>query len=132
MSSSGDPSPDRVAFVLARVNAGLAKEWAQIAELAGSLERTLKDAYALGDRHISDERHAQWDEAWRDLRASFDRIRASDAEAQRCFASSKPLADPLEPWCDVLEHEDEFNDRLVAIRKIGAESISAGDRAIWD
>ena len=132
MSSSGDPSPDRVAFILARVTAGLAKEWSQIAELAASLERTLKDAHDLGDRHISGERRAGWDEAWRDLRVSFDRIRAADAEAQRCFASSKPSADPLEPWCDVLEREDEFNDRLGEIRRIGAESISAGDRSLWD
>jgi len=132
MNSSRDPSPDRVAFILARVNAGLAKEWSQIAELAASLERTLKDAHALGDRHISAERRALWDEAWRDLRASFDRIRASDAEAQHCLASNEPSADPLEPWCDVLEREDEFNDLLGEIRRIGAESISAGDRAVWD
>ena len=132
MNSSEGPSSDRVAFILARVNAGLAKEWSQIAELAASLERTLKDAHALGDRHIAGERRARWDEAWRDLRASFDRIRDSDAEAQRCFASSEPSADPLEPWCDVLEREDEFNDLLVEIRKIGAESISAGDRTLWD
>ena len=112
MNSSGDPSPDRVAFILARVNAGLAKEWSQIDELAASLEQTLKDAHALGGRHISGERRARWDEAWRDLRAIFDHIRAADAEAQRRFASSKPSADPLEPWCDVLEREDEFNDCL--------------------
>ena len=132
MNSSEDPSPDRIAFILARVNAGLAKEWSQISELAASLEKTLKDAHALADRHISGERRAQWDEAWRDLRASFDRIRAADAEAQRCFASSKPSADPLEPWCDVLEREDEFNDRLDEIRRIGGESVSVGDRTVWD
>ncbi len=132
MNSSEDPSPDRVAFILARINAGLAKEWSQIDELAASLERSLQDAHALGDRHISGERRAGWDEAWRDLRASFDRIRAADAEAQRCFASEKPSADPLEPWCDLLEREDEFNDLLVKIRAIGEESIPAGDRVLWD
>ena len=132
MNSSEDPSPDRVAFILARVNAGLAKEWSQISELAASLERTLQDAHALGDRHISGEHRAGWDEAWRDLRASFDHIRAADAEAQRCFASTKPSADPLEPWRDLLDREDEFNHRLAEIRALGAESIAAGDRSVWD
>jgi hypothetical protein len=132
MSASDEPSDDRIAFVLARVNAGLRKEWSQIGELAASLEQTLKDARALGESHVSGHRRADWDRAWRDLRAEFESIRTSDAEAQRRFTSEHASADPLEPWCDVLAHEESFTNALTEIRNIGAECIPPGDRTIWE
>ena len=91
----------------------------------------MKDARTLGEPHIPAERREAWDKAWRDLRATFGAIRASDAEAQERFTSAKPSADPLEAWRDVLSREDEFNDSLGEIQTIAAESIPATDRAIW-
>ena len=131
MNASVEPSQDRVAFILSRINAGLTQKWSQISELATTLERMLKDARTLGEPHISAERREAWDKAWRDLRATFDAIRGSDAEAQQRFTSAKPSADPLEAWRDVLSREDEFNDSLAEIQTIAAESIPDTDRAIW-
>ena len=131
MNASIEPSQDRVAFILSRINAGLTQKWSQISELATTLERMLKDARTLGEPHIPAERREAWDKAWRDLRAPFGAIRASDAEAQERFTSAKPSADPLEAWRDVLSREDEFNDSLGEIQTIAAESIPATDRAIW-
>lgn len=81
MNASVEPSRDRVVFILSRINAGLTQKWSQISELATTLERMLKDARTLGEPHISAERREAWDKAWRDLRATFDAIRASDADA---------------------------------------------------
>ena len=131
MNTSVEPSQDRVAFILSRINAGLTQKWSQISELAATLERMLKDARSAGERHIPAERREAWDNAWRDLHATFDAIRASDAEAQKRFTSTSPSADPLEAWRDVLSREDEFNDSLGQIQTIAAESIPAADRAIW-
>ena len=132
MNGSIEPSQDRVAFILARINAGLTQKWSQIAELATTLERMLKDARAAGEPHIHAQRREAWDDAWRDLRATYDAIRASDAEAQERFTSRNPSADPLEAWCDVLEREDEFNDSLGQVQRIATESIPAADRTIWN
>ena len=132
MNASVEPSQDRVAFILSRINAGLTQKWSQINELATTLERMLKDAQAAGERHIPAERREAWDSGWRDLRATYDAIRASDAEAQERFTSQNPSADPLEAWCDVLEREDEFNDSLGQIQNIARESIPAPDRAAWN
>lgn len=49
MNSSTEPSDDRIPLILARVNAGLAKEWSQIGELVEALKRMLKEARAMGD-----------------------------------------------------------------------------------
>ena len=65
------------------------------------------------------------------LRATFDAIRESDAEAQERFTSAKPSADPLEAWRDVLSCEDESNYSLAEIQTIAAESIPEIDRGIW-
>ena len=132
MNESVEPSQDRVAFILSRINAGLTQKWSQIDELATTLERMLKDARAAGERHIPAERREAWDSGWRDLRATYDAIRASDAEAQERFTSQNPSADPLEAWCDVLEREDEFNDSLGQVQRIATESIPAADRTIWN
>ena len=131
MNASVEPSQDRVAFILSRINAGLTQKWSQISELATTLERMLKDARTLGEPHISAERREAWDKAWRDLRATFDAIRGSDAEAQQRFTSAKPSADPLEAWREVLSREDEFNDSLAEIQTIAADSIPETDRGIW-
>jgi len=131
MNASVEPSQDRVAFILSRINAGLAQTWSQISELATTLERMLQDARTLGEPHISAERREAWDKAWRNLRATFDAIRASDAEAQQRFTSASPSADPLEAWRDVLSREDEFNDSLADIERMASESIPESDRAIW-
>lgn len=132
MNSSEIRFENRVPYILARVNAGLASEWSQIADLAGSLERMLKDAHALGEPHVPADRRSDWDQAWRDLREAFDRVRALDAEAQKRFTSSNPSSDPLEPWRNILECEEDFTNSLTAIRLVGAESISVGDRSLWD
>jgi len=131
MNASVEPSQDRVAFILSRINAGLTQTWSQISELATTLERMLKDARTLGEPHVPAKRREVWDKAWRDLRASFNAIRASDAEAQERFTLATPSADPLEAWCDVLSREDEFNDSLAEIQTIAGESIPETDRAIW-
>jgi hypothetical protein len=131
MNASVEPSQDRVAFVLSRINAGLTQTWSQISELETTLDRMLKDARTLGEPHIPAERRKAWDNAWRDLRATFDAIRASVAEAQQRFTSANPSADPLEAWCDVLSREDEFNESLAEIQTIAGESISAADRPLW-
>ena len=52
MDSSTGHSGNRVAYLLARVNAGLATQWSQIAELAASLQQMLDDAHALGESHV--------------------------------------------------------------------------------
>ncbi len=131
MNASFEPSQDRVAFILSRINAGLTQKWSQINELAATLERMLKDARTLGEPHIPAERREAWDKAWRDLRATFDAIRRSDAEAQQRFTSAKVSADPLEAWRDVLSREDEFHDSLAEIQTIAADSIPDTDRTIW-
>jgi len=131
MNSSVEPSQDRVAFVLSRLNAGLAQEWSQITELATTLERMLKDARTLGEQHVAGARREGWNDAWRNLRATFDAIRASDVEAHERFESANPTADPLAAWDDVLSREDEFNDSLGEIQKMAAESIPPADQAIW-
>jgi hypothetical protein len=131
MNASVEPSQDRVAFILSRINAGLKQKWSQINELATTLERMLKDARTLGEPHIPVERRETWDSAWRDLRGTFDAIRAADAEAQERFTSPKPSADPLEAWCDMLSREEEFHDSLAEIQTIAGKSIPETDRAIW-
>ena len=131
MNESVEPSQDRVAFILSRINTGLTQKWSQIGELATALERMLKDARAAGESHIPSERREAWDSGWRDLRATYDAIRASDEQAQERFNSANASAGPLEAWCDVLEREDEFNDSLAKIQNIATESIPAADRAIW-
>jgi hypothetical protein len=131
MNASVEPSQDRVAFILSRINAGLTQNWSQISELATRLKRMLKDARTLGESHIHAERREAWDNAWRDLRATFDAIRASEAEAHQRFTSANPSADPLEAWSDVLSREVEFNDSLAEIQTIAADSISDTERPIW-
>ena len=131
MNASSEPSQDRVAFILSRINAGLAQRWAQINELGGGLERLLKDARAIAEPHIAAERREAWDNAWRDLHSTFNAIRASDAEAQARVTSHNPNADPLEAWDAVLSREDDFSRSLAEIRTIAGESIPAADRAIW-
>lgn len=131
MNASVEPSQDRVAFILSRINAGLTQKWSQISELTTTLERMLKDTRSLGEPHIPAERREAWDKAWQDLRATFDATRASDAEAQERFTSANPSANPLEAWRDVLSHEDEFNDSLTEIQTIAGESVSGADRGIW-
>ena len=131
MNESTEPSQDRVAFILSRINTGLAQKWSQIGELATTLERMLKDARAMGEPHIAAPRREDWEKAWRDLHATFDAIRAASAEAQERFTSTSPAANPLEAWSDALSREDEFNDLLGQIRTIAAESIPAGESAIW-
>lgn len=131
MSASVEPSQDRVAFILSRINAGLTQEWSQISELATTLERMLKDGRNMGERHIPADGRGAWENAWRDLHTTFDAIRASDAEAQKRFTSANPSADPLEAWRDVLSREEEFNDSLAKIQTIAAESIPERDRSIW-
>src|SRR5712664_1497458 len=108
MTSSENPSEGRVAYILARVNAGLATEWARIDELAASLEQMFKDVRALGEPYISPERRSTWDEAWRDLRKIFDTLRSLDAEAQKRFTADDPSSDPLQPWSEFIHHEDDF------------------------
>jgi hypothetical protein len=132
MNPAEKPSANRIPYVLARVNAGLASEWSQIAELAASLEQMLKDAHALGQPHIPSEGRSAWDEAWRDLRATFDTIRSLDAEAQKRFTAGDASSNPLEPWCDILEHEDEFAASLDAIRTISEGRIPASTRSVWE
>jgi hypothetical protein len=132
MNASDNLSEGRVAYVLARVNSGLASDWSQIAQLATSLERMLKDARALGERHIRADRRSEWDAAWQDAQTIFHHIRALDAEAQKRFTADDPSSDPSEPWSDVLEHEKRFVERLAMIRRIGEQSIPASERSSWD
>lgn len=129
MNSPADASDDRLAYVLTRVNAGLATQWSQIAELAASLEQMLVDARALAEPHIPSARRSDWDAAWRDLRETFTTIRSLEAEAQERFSADDPSSDPLEPWSDVLDREQEFRDKLAAIRAIGAAGVPASDRS---
>ena len=132
MNASDNLSEGRVAYVLARVNSGLASEWSQIAQLASSLERMLKDARALGERHIRADRRSEWDAAWQQVQTIFHHIRSLDAEAQKRFTADEPSSDPLEPWSDVMEHEKQFVERLEAVGKIAEESIPASERSSWD
>ncbi len=131
MNSSAGPSENRVVYLLARVNAGLATQWSQIAELAASLQQMLDDAHALGQSHVPSDRRSHWDETWRDLRATLSTLRSLDAEAQERFSAGNPSSDPLGPWSHIFEHEQEFRDQLAAIRTIGAESVPASDRSTW-
>src|SRR5205814_10408202 len=75
---------------------------------------------------------AEWGQVWRGLRASFDGIRACDAEAQKRVNSANASSDPLEPWHDVLSREEAFNDSLSEIKKTGDQFIPTGDRAVWN
>ena len=132
MNSAAGPSETRAAYVLARINAGLATQWSQIAELAAWLERMLVDARALAEPHIPPARRADWDGAWGDLRETFITIRSLDAEAQKRFSADDPSSHPLEPWSDALDHEQEFRDQLAATRSIGAAAVPASDRSTWE
>ena len=125
------PADDRVAYVLARINSGLATEWSHIDELAGSLERLLNDARTLGQAHIPPARRADWDEAWEDLGATFLATRLMDTEARGRFHASNPARNPLQPWTEVLNYEREFNRELNVIRRIAAETIPASERSSW-
>jgi hypothetical protein len=132
MDSSTGHSGNRVAYLLARVNAGLATQWSQIAELAASLQQMLDDAHALGESHVPANQRSHWDEAWRGLRATVSTIQSLDARAQERFSAPGSSSDSLEPWSDLFEHEQEFNDHLAAIRTLGAESVSVSDRPTWE
>jgi hypothetical protein len=132
MSASDNLSEGRVAYVLARVNSGLASEWSQIAQLASSLERMLKDARALGECHIRADQRSEWNAAWQEVQTIFHHIRSLDAEAQKRFTADEPSSDPLEPWSDVLEHEKQFDEHLQTVQTIGEESIPASERSSWD
>jgi hypothetical protein len=129
---NGEPADDRVAYVLARINAGLATEWSHIDELAGSLEQLLDDARALGQPHIGPAGRGEWDAAWEDLSATFIATRLMDTEARGRFHASAPSHDPLEPWTEVLKYEREFNRELDVIRRIAGEMIPASERSSWD
>ena len=133
MNGAAEPLDERVAYVLSRINAGLTQEWSQIQGLRVVLERILKDAQTLGQPHIRADRRSQWDQAWREMWTSFERVGASCLEAQRRFTSADPRADPLEPWQDILSREDELSNELTKIRVIGAECIRGpSDRALWN
>jgi len=133
MNGAAEPSDERVAYVLSRINAGITQEWSQIQALRAALERMLKDAQTLGQPHIPADQRSLWDQAWCDMWASFGRVGASCVEAQRRFTSTDPRADPLEPWQDILSREDELSNELTQIRMIGAGCIlRPSDRALWN
>jgi hypothetical protein len=133
MNGAAEPSDERVAYVLSRINAGVTQEWSQIQGLRAALERMLKDAQTLGQPHIPADQRSLWDQAWCDMWTSFGRVGASCVEAQRRFTSTDPRADPLEPWQDILSREDELSNELTQIRMIGAECIlGPSDRALWN
>jgi hypothetical protein len=125
------PPDDRVAYVLARINAGLTTEWSHIDELAGSLERLLSDARSLGDPHVPPIRRAEWDEAWEELAATFAATRMMDAEARGRFHASNPSHNPLQPWTEVLKFEVDFNRELGVIRNIAAATVPAPELPAW-
>jgi len=132
MNASENFSQARVAYVLARVNSGLATEWSQIDQLAASLRQMLQDAHAFGHAHIPADRQSDWDAAWQGARTIFENIRSLDAEAQKRFTADEPSSDPLEPFSDILERENEFTERLKTIRKIADNSVPAGERPASD
>jgi hypothetical protein len=132
MKPSEGLSPDRVAYVLSRVNAGLATQWSEIDELAASLEQMLADAHELGQPYIPAVRREEWDRAWRDLHEVFRSLRSLDTEARERFCAVEASAAPLKSWNHILEHEHEFSDHLVAIRAIGAENVAPADQSTWE
>lgn len=132
LKSSEGPSPDRIAYVLSRVNAGLSTQWSEIDELAASLEQMLADAHELGQFSIPAARRAEWDRAWRDLREVFRSLRSLDAEARERFHAVEAAAEPLKSWNHILEHEHEFSDHLAAIRALGAVSVPSADQSTWE
>src|SRR5260370_7967903 len=112
MNGAAEPSDERVAYVLSRINAGLTQEWSQIQGLRAALERMLNDAQTLGQPHIPADQRSLWDQAWCHMWTRFGRVGASCVEPQRPFTSTDPRADPSEPWQNILSRDDEYRNHL--------------------
>ncbi len=129
--SNTDVSDNRIAYILAQLNSGLRTQWSQIEEADSQLQRLLDDAHALANPHVSEAERAEWDQAWAGLRQTLDTIRALGKETRQLFAA-EGSSDPLRPWSNLLDYEDDLQEAISHIGEIGNRSIPAHEKEGWD